>query len=167
MLISCILLFNKAKNYERFRQELLTWKEITYLSKDKQGRVIALSLPEEDESQIQEKVFDQIAIEKKNIFVTQGQVTPKWEVWFGQKSNSTELLCPQWGLLLPWTPGFWFNLPQNIMHPFPIPTDATHKIWFKIGQLASRDIQVRKCKIFVIQGQVTPIGLKRYSSSKV
>ena len=65
------------KNYERFRQELLTGKEITDLSKDKQCIVIALSLPEEDESQIREKVFDQIAIEKKTIFVTQGQVIPK------------------------------------------------------------------------------------------
>ena len=81
MLISCILLFNKAKNYGRFRQELLDWKEITDISKDKQGIVIviALSLPEEDESQIREKVFDQITIKKKNI-VTQGQVTPKWVV---------------------------------------------------------------------------------------
>ena len=75
MFISCILLFNKAKNYERLRQELLPWKEITDLSKDKQGIVIALSLPEEDESQIREKGFDQIAIEKK--IVTQGQVIPK------------------------------------------------------------------------------------------
>ena len=33
-----------------------------YLSKDKQGTVIALSLPEEDESQIREKVFNQIAL---------------------------------------------------------------------------------------------------------
>ena len=36
-----ISLFNKAKNYERFRQERLAWKEITDLSKDKQGIVIA------------------------------------------------------------------------------------------------------------------------------
>ena len=79
MLISCILLFNKAKNYDRFRQELLTWKEITDLSKDKQGLhvVIALSIPEEEESQIRQKVFDQIAIEKEKKFVTQGQITPK------------------------------------------------------------------------------------------
>ena len=79
-----MLLLNKAKNYERFRQELLAWKEITNLSKDKQGIVIALSLPEEDESQIRGKVFDQIAKELfiylfiyLFIFVNQGQVTPK------------------------------------------------------------------------------------------
>ena len=29
-------------------------------------------------------------------FVTQRQVTPKWVVWFGPKSNSTELLCLSW-----------------------------------------------------------------------
>ena len=42
-------LSNKATNYERYRQELLAWKKITDRSKDKQGVVIALSLPEEDE----------------------------------------------------------------------------------------------------------------------
>ena len=55
--------FNKAKTYERFRQELLAWTEITDLSKDKQGIAIALSLSDDDESQIREKVFDQIAID--------------------------------------------------------------------------------------------------------
>ena len=29
-------------------------------------------------------------------FVTQLQVTPKWVVWFGPKSNSSELLCLSW-----------------------------------------------------------------------
>ena len=41
------------------------------------------------------------------------------------------------------------------MQPFPIPSDATHKLdqdW----PTGLRDIQVRKCKRFVIQGQVTP-----------
>ena len=33
---------------------------------------------------------------KSEIFITQGQVTPKWVVWFGQKSNSTKLLCLFW-----------------------------------------------------------------------
>ena len=56
-------IFNKAKTYERFRQELLAWIEITDLSEDKQGIAIALSLPDDDESQIREKVFDQIAID--------------------------------------------------------------------------------------------------------
>ena len=55
--------FNKEKNYERFKQELLAWKEITDLRQDKQGIAIALSLPEEDESKICEKVFDQIPLD--------------------------------------------------------------------------------------------------------
>ena len=55
--------FNKDKNYERFKQELLAWKEITDLRQDKQGIAIALSLPDEDESKIREKVFDQIPLD--------------------------------------------------------------------------------------------------------
>ena len=55
--------FNKGKNYESFRQELTAWKEITELSKDKQGIAIALSLPEDDESQIRQKVFYQIPVD--------------------------------------------------------------------------------------------------------
>ena len=50
--------FNKEKNYERFKQELLAWKEITDLRQDKQGIAI-----EEDESKIREKVFDQIPLD--------------------------------------------------------------------------------------------------------
>ena len=56
-------IFNKRKNYEGFRQELTAWKEITDLSKDKQVIAIALSLLEDDESQIREKVFDQIPVD--------------------------------------------------------------------------------------------------------
>ena len=56
-------IFNKSKNYERFRQELLAWREITDLKEDKQGIAIALTLPEDDESQIRDKVFDQIPID--------------------------------------------------------------------------------------------------------
>ena len=55
--------FNKGKNYERFRQQLTAWKEITELSKDKQCIAIALSFPENDESQIRQKGFDQIPLD--------------------------------------------------------------------------------------------------------
>ena len=55
--------FNRDKTYERFKLELLAWKEITDLRPDKQGIAIALSLPEDDESKIREKVFDQIPLE--------------------------------------------------------------------------------------------------------
>ena len=40
--------------------------------------------------------FKDIQVQKCEIFVTQGQVTPKLEVWFGPKLNSTELLCLSW-----------------------------------------------------------------------
>ena len=36
-----------------------------------------------------------VAMETR-VLITQGQVTPKWVVWFGPKSNSTELLCLSW-----------------------------------------------------------------------
>lgn len=49
--------------YEQYRQELLAWREVTDLRKEKQGVVIALSLPKGDKSQIREKVFDQISLD--------------------------------------------------------------------------------------------------------
>ena len=49
--------------YEMYRRELLVWREVTDLRKEKQGVVIALSLPKNDKSQIRQKVFDQISID--------------------------------------------------------------------------------------------------------
>ena len=40
--------------------------------------------------------FRDIKVKKCEFFVTQVQVTPKWVVWFGPKSNSTKLLCLYW-----------------------------------------------------------------------
>ena len=40
--------------------------------------------------------FRGIQVQMCEIFVTQGQVTPKWWVWFSPKSNLTELLCLSW-----------------------------------------------------------------------
>ena len=40
--------------------------------------------------------FEDIQVQKFEIFVPQGQVIPKWVVWFIQKSNLTELLCLSW-----------------------------------------------------------------------
>ena len=42
------------------------------------------------------------------------------------------------GFLLPWTQEFWSNLPQNIMQPFPNPSDATHKIWSRLANWPQR-----------------------------
>ena len=38
--------------------------------------------------------FRDIQVQKCEIFVTQGQITPKWVVWFGPKSNSTKFFMP-------------------------------------------------------------------------
>ena len=56
--------FNKTKSYERYKQVLLAWKEVTDLSSRKQAIAVALSLPEEDETQIRDKVFDQLPLEE-------------------------------------------------------------------------------------------------------
>ena len=53
----------RTKGYELYRQELLAWREVTDLRKDKQGVAIALSLPEDDKTQIREKVFEQISLD--------------------------------------------------------------------------------------------------------
>ena len=37
-----------------------------------------------------------IQVQKCKIFFIQGQITPKWVVWFGPKSNLSELLCLFW-----------------------------------------------------------------------
>ena len=56
--------YSSGKSYERFKQELLAWREITELSKNKQGIAVALSLPEDDENKIKDKVFDQISLDE-------------------------------------------------------------------------------------------------------
>ena len=55
--------YSQSKSYELYKQELLAWKEITELEKKKRGVAIALTLPEDDDSKIREKVFDQIKLE--------------------------------------------------------------------------------------------------------
>ena len=40
--------------------------------------------------------FRDIQVQKCEIFVTQGQVTPKSVVWFGPNYNSAERLCLSW-----------------------------------------------------------------------
>ena len=40
--------------------------------------------------------FRDIQVQMCEIFITQGQVTSQWMVWFGPKSNWTELLCLSW-----------------------------------------------------------------------
>ena len=63
--------------------------------------------------------FRDIQVQKCEILVTQGQVTPKWVVWFGPKSNLTKLLC------LPWLPATLMMIRTKMnelacRHHFPI-----------------------------------------------
>ena len=55
--------YKKEKGYERYKTELLAWREITDIKDEKQGIVVALSLPENDDSGIRERVFDELTIE--------------------------------------------------------------------------------------------------------
>ena len=52
-----------SESYELYKQELLAWREVTDLRKEKQAVVIALSLPKNDKTQIREKVFDHLSID--------------------------------------------------------------------------------------------------------
>ena len=51
------------KFYEHYKLDLLAWREVTDISRFKQGTIIALSLPEDDKNQIREKVFTQISLD--------------------------------------------------------------------------------------------------------
>ena len=54
------------KSYEAYKRELKVWSIATGVSKDKQALVVALSLPEDHESNIKQKVFAEIETEKLN-----------------------------------------------------------------------------------------------------
>ena len=56
--------FSSEKLYSRcYVHELEAWSFVTHLPKKKQGLVIALSLPENDSTQIRDKVFSELKIE--------------------------------------------------------------------------------------------------------
>ena len=54
----------KDKSYETFKAQLLLWKECTDVPPEKQGIFIYLSLPDDDESKIKEKVLDEVTTEE-------------------------------------------------------------------------------------------------------
>ena len=54
---------DKGKCFEIYRKEILAWGELSDLQKSKQGIVVALSLPEDDNTYIRERVFDQIPLQ--------------------------------------------------------------------------------------------------------
>ena len=51
-----------GKSYEQYSTELDLWKSITEVAKTKQAGTVAFSLPEEHESRICEKVFNEIQL---------------------------------------------------------------------------------------------------------
>ena len=51
--------FRKGLSYELYRQELLAWSEVTDINRNKQGIVVALSLPQTDEMPVREKLFNE------------------------------------------------------------------------------------------------------------
>lgn len=57
--------YTKAKSFELYKTELLAWRQVTDLTKQKQGIAIALSLPEDD-SGIRAKVFEEIPLSDLN-----------------------------------------------------------------------------------------------------
>ncbi len=50
----------RKKSYERYKQELNAWKEVTDMAKKKQGIAVALTLPDDHESGIREIIFDEM-----------------------------------------------------------------------------------------------------------
>ena len=54
------------KPYERYKVELSAWSLTTTTEKEKQGLVVALSLPEEDPSNIRDKVFSELEVSNLN-----------------------------------------------------------------------------------------------------
>ena len=53
-----------SQNFERYKLELQAWSEVTSISKAKQGAYIALSLPEDYQNQIREKVFSGLSLDE-------------------------------------------------------------------------------------------------------
>ena len=52
-----------SESYEFYILELLAWREVTEISKEKHGIFIALPLPENGKHKIREEVFSEIALE--------------------------------------------------------------------------------------------------------
>ena len=56
----------RGKHYEQYRAELDLWESITEVAKEKQCGTVAFSLPEDHESHIREKVFNEIPLADMN-----------------------------------------------------------------------------------------------------
>ena len=58
--------YNKDKSYERYKTELMAWEKVTDVKDTKRSIVVALSLPENEESGIRERVFDELDLNDLN-----------------------------------------------------------------------------------------------------
>ena len=59
--------FNSEKPYERYKQEIKAWSRTTSIEKKKQGLTVALSLPEDDPSNIRDKVFNELELDSLEV----------------------------------------------------------------------------------------------------
>ena len=55
--------FSSDKPYERYKQEIKAWSKTTSTEGKKQGLSVALSLPEDDPSNIRDKVFNELDLD--------------------------------------------------------------------------------------------------------
>ena len=61
-------ILTKGKAWERYKQELEAWQALTNLEKKQQGVAILLTgLPEDHESAIRDKVFDELGLDKLKV----------------------------------------------------------------------------------------------------
>ena len=58
--------FTVLKSYNRWIEEIKVWQALTELEKKKQGLAIALSLPEEGQNSVRDKVFSEISADVLN-----------------------------------------------------------------------------------------------------
>ena len=56
--------FRRDKNYSLFKKEVVAWQEVTDVNLAKQGIVLALSLPENDDFNLREKVFENLSLDQ-------------------------------------------------------------------------------------------------------
>ena len=109
-----------------------------------------------------------------NYLDAQGQLTPYSVVRSGRNSNSSEILCmsdqkqprkggdtlfpfiSQWGLSVAVDTRVLIQSALKNYTAFSHPPVMLHIKFDQDWPTGLRDIQVRKCKILVIQGQVTP-----------
>ena len=56
--------FSSKKSFALYEAEIEAWSDATETADEKKGLIVALSLPEEDPSQIRDKVFTELDREK-------------------------------------------------------------------------------------------------------